>query len=877
MSTIAAMYAQTVPSSNRTDQGPTGAIQRALTTLSRGNEVLIRAVDEAGLLGAMCDTIVGAGGYPLAWYGRPLPDAEQSVAVVASAGEATGYLDQISVSWGDNELGQGPTGVCMRTLSTQVRNNLASAAGYSPWRQAAHASGLECSISLPVLVDGELDGALMVYASEPHAFDHQAESLLTDLAADLGFGLFRLREAVALREARADAATRRQQLQATLDAQPDPFILLGAMRDEQGEITGLVVEEANQAAAAFHGISPTEFIGFTITAATPTIWGASPADIMAQVVQRGENFALEGFPLPDSATGTVRRFDITAVAAADGIAMTWRDVTRAFEEKAALADSERRYRLLAENTSDVIMEADDSDRVVWVSDSVTAVLGWQPAEVVGRSGPAFIHEADRAQALAARNRTVRQKTAHVEVRVMCRDGSSKWMSATAKGVVSSERYHSVVALRDIHSEVLAREELAHVLGHDPLTGVAARPVIIDRIEQGLAALAGATAVGVLCVGVDSLRAINDALTHAAGDLLLTTVAVRIARAVGEDAVIGRGTGDEFLVYLPQLAVDAEAGAAADAIRAEVQQSTIVLGRSIEPTVSVGIASGGLGDTAQQLVRDASLAMQQAKLNGRNRCEYANPALAKSAQRRLELVAAIRVGLATGEFVPFFQPIKTLAAPQPIAGYEALVRWLQPDGTVLSPAAFLPTAERSSLMPALDDAVLRLALGALGAGPSGTFMSVNASTATLMQDDYADIVLEALTNAGIPGDRLHLEITETALLEVTDRTLASMRQLAAAGVQWYVDDFGTGYSSISHLRDLPIGGLKLDLSFTAGIRRGDDTSIQLAQALAGLAEGLQLDTVAEGVETEVEAEVLRAQGWHHGQGWLYGRPAPDLRS
>ena len=866
------MYDSGVPSSNSAEHGSAAAIQRALTTLSRGNEVLVRAQDEQGLLRAMCETIVGAGGYSLAWYGRPLTDPAKSVAVVAAAGEAIAYLDSITVTWGDTPTGQGPTGMSMTTLTTQVRNNLADDPRFFPWREAARKWDLQCSISLPVLIDGALDGALMVYAQDAHAFDHQAKALLTDLAADIGFGIARIREAQALREARAAATTRGQQLQATLDAQTDPFMLLGAVRDGDGRVRGLIVEEANQAAAAFHGIPAAQFIGFRFLDETPTLWELSPAMLVAQVVERGETFTRSGLLAPDGVSAVGSRFDITAVAAADGIAITWRDVTHTYREQMVLAESERRYRLLADNTRDVILEADHNGRFVWVSDSVTAVLGWQPEEVLGRMGSEVIHPADRERARAEQHRVVPGNSVHLEFRVLCRDGSAKWMSVTAKAMAGPDGPHRVAALRDIHTEVLAREELAHVMGHDPLTGVAARPVMIDHIEKGLAALAGEATLAVLCVGVDSLRAINDALTHAAGDLLLTTVAARIARAVGDDALIGRGTGDEFVVVLPRLELDTDAGAAADAIRAEVHQPTQVLGRTIEPTVSVGIASGGRDASAQRLVRDASLAMRQAKLNGRNRCEYSSPALAESAQRRLSLVSAIRAGLAVGEFVPFFQPITTIDDPGSVIGYEALVRWLRPDGTVVSPAEFLPVAERTALMPALDSVVLRSALGTLAVLQRPTHMSVNASSATLIQPDYADEVLAALAQFDIPGDRLHLEITETALLEVTDKVLADMRRLAAAGVQWYVDDFGTGYSSISHLRDLPISGLKLDISFTRGIRRGDATSIQLAKALAGLAEGLQLDTVAEGIETEVEARILSAQGWRHGQGWLYGRPA-----
>lgn len=835
--------------------------------------MLVRAVDEQSLLDDMCAAIVEAGGYLLAWYGRPLSDPARSVEIVSTAGPAVGYLDQVSISWGDDAFGQGPTGTCIRTRTTQVRNNLASDPHYSPWREAAREWGLQCSISLPVLVEGDLDGALMVYAGESHTFDQQAEALLTDLAADLGFGLSRLREAVALAVARTEAITRGQQLQATLDAQTDPCVLLGVARDAHGQVTALVVEAANNAAAAHHDLTREEFLGHHYLEGESTMWGCSSAELVTRVVERQETFTLDGFAVLDHATAHIRRFDITAVAAANGVVVTWRDVTKVLNETAALADSERRYRLLADNATDVILEADHRGRFVWASESITAVLGWKPQEVIGLSAVELIDEADRERALTAQHQVIPGNTAEIEVRMRCRDGSSKWMVITAKGVAGPEGIHRIASLRDIDAEVMARAELAHAMGHDPLTGVAARPVVMRHIEHRLSALKPTATVGVLCVGVDSLRSINDALTHAAGDLLLTTVAARIAESAGDDAVIGRGTGDEFVVFIPHLDNEAEAGAAADAIRAAVFQPTVVLGRPIEPTVSVGIASGGPGDSAQQLVRDASLAMRLAKLNGRNRCEYADPALAQSAQHRLTMVANMRDALAAGEFIPFFQPIVAFDVPGSAVGYEALVRWLQPDGTIVMPIDFLPVAERSALMPDLDAAVLRSAVATLATLPTPTFMSVNMSSASLMKTDWADVIQDALAAHGIPGNRLHLEITETSMLEVAAGTVANMERLAVSGARWYVDDFGTGYSSISHLRDLPISGLKLDLTFTRGIRQGDQTSLQLARALAGLADGLGLDTIAEGVETEVEARTLTSQGWQRGQGWLYGRPAP----
>ena len=192
---------------------------------------------------------------------------------------------------------------------------------------------------------------------------------------------------------------------------------------------------------------------------------------------------------------------------------------------------------------------------------------------------------------------------------------------------------------------------------------------------------------------------------------------------------------------------------------------------------------------------------------------------------------------------------------------------------MTPDNFIPVAERTSLITELDLAVLRQSVQMLGRLPAPMVVAVNVSAPTLAHADFARWVITELTSSQVDPTRLHVEFTETELLNISERVRGTMGELADFGVRWYVDDFGTGYSSISHLRDLPIAGLKLDLSFTAGIAVGDPRCEQLATALVGLASTLGLDTVAEGVETPEVATVLRAQGWKHAQGWLYGHAEP----
>jgi len=430
-----------------------------------------------------------------------------------------------------------------------------------------------------------------------------------------------------------------------------------------------------------------------------------------------------------------------------------------------------------------------------------------------------------------------------------------------------------VSLRDIHDEVAGRERLEHAVRHDPLTGLVTRAVAVRRLQRALDDDQSGI-VAVLKIGIDGLARVNESLGHAAGDLVLATVAARVVDAVGDYDQVARGTGDELIVLLTGLASASVAGDLADRVRAAVRGAVAVDGREVLPTVCVGVAtSESLTEgSAERMLAAAGIAMRDAKAGGGDRTLFVDPALAEAATRRLTLEIELRQAIPAGELRPWFQPVVTLTDGR-VIGYEALVRWIRPDGERRQPDDFLPIAERTALVVELDKSVLDQSLAILRTLPDDQHVAVNVSPASLLRHDYVEHVVAAIDSAGVRPGRLILEITETALLDGMEAVREHMRLIAARGVRWYVDDFGTGYSSIAHLRDLPVAGIKLDRSFTMGIGEGDATCIRLAQALAGLAQGLQLATVAEGVETEEEAAYLLAQGWEHAQGWLYGAAAP----
>ncbi|MEI6621543.1 MAG: EAL domain-containing protein [Actinomycetes bacterium] len=676
--------------------------------------------------------------------------------------------------------------------------------------------------------------------------------------------------------ARRLAQQQQARLRATLHSLLDPHVLVEAVRAESGAIVDFEYLDANPAACEYNRLSYDELVGARLMDLLPGHLGSGLLKMYADVVDSGRPLVLSDFSYDHELQGGVQRyFDIQATKVGDGLAFTWRDVTERHLAQKALAASESRYRLLAENVSDMVMQLARDGSIAWVSESVTSVLGWDKAQILGTYSLDLLHEDDRERAATQRDRWDLTQPIKGEYRVLCADGSSRAMHIDIHAVAVEADGFAIVAMRDIQDEVTTRELLLHAIEHDRLTGLANRSVALTRIDRFLKEsdlLQRSHEVGVLCVGVDNLKLANEAYSYAVGDHILATLAQRIASAMRDPDLVARGSGDEFLVLLPDLVTGADAGVVAEQIRLAARGSISLDGQPFETSVSIGIASGSRTADSETLVRNASLAMHRAKDAGRDRCEFFEARLAELAWRRLSIETGIREGLARQEFVPWYQPVVDLGSGV-VVGYEALVRWVRPGAGVVGPDDFLPIAERSVLIVELDMMVLAQSIEFLSKLPEAQHVAVNVSATTLTSVGYGDQVRRLLKQNRVNPHRLILEVTETTLLMNGEEVAAIMRDLAAVGIRWYADDFGTGYSSISHLRDLPVAGLKLDLSFTAGITISDDAAVHLALGLAGLAVGLDLDTVAEGIETMQQAAVLREQGWKHGQGWLFGRARP----
>jgi diguanylate cyclase (GGDEF)-like protein len=405
---------------------------------------------------------------------------------------------------------------------------------------------------------------------------------------------------------------------------------------------------------------------------------------------------------------------------------------------------------------------------------------------------------------------------------------------------------------------------------DSLTGLANRARLIDATEAALAD--GPVLMALL--DLDGFKSLNDSLGHASGDALLAHVGHRLSRDMPPEVLAARLGGDEFAFLLPAETTPEQAHAFGAEVLASLVSPVVLGPRTLALTGSIGVAVATPDDTPGSLLRNADVAMYAAKDAGKNTVRLFEPQMHVELLDRLALESDLRVALLAGEVEPWFQPVLDLFTGQ-VVGVEALARWPR-DGALVSPAVFVPLAEQCGLVSLLGRHILRTAcLAAAEWNRSGALtLSVNLSAVQLESADLVDEVREALAESGLSPERLVLEITETVLMRDHDLVGPRLAALRDLGARVALDDFGTGYSSLGYLQKLPVDIVKIDRAFVRDVHRGARQSA-LAAAVMTLAEALDLDVIAEGIEQEDQARVLRELGCSLGQGFLY-RPAlpPD---
>ena len=430
----------------------------------------------------------------------------------------------------------------------------------------------------------------------------------------------------------------------------------------------------------------------------------------------------------------------------------------------------------------------------------------------------------------------------------------------------------LATFEDITERRRTEARMAHLAHHDALTDLPNRVLFRKRLEDALTSARRGEGLALLCLDLDQFKAVNDTLGHPVGDLLLRAVAVRLVERTRETDIVARLGGDEFAV-VQSIDRPSEAAGLADRLIEMFDTPFEVAGHQIVIGTSIGIAFAPQdGVDGDELLKKADLALYRAKVDGRGICRLFHAEMDAEMQARRLLELDLRKALRARQFELFYQPVVDLHAGA-VAGFEALLRWRHPERGLVSPASFIPLAEEIGLIVQIGEWVLREACATAASWPGDIRVAVNLSAAQFKSPDLVATVSEALRDAGLPPDRLELEITETVMLQDTDATMATLHQLRALRAGIAMDDFGTGYSSLSYLRRFPFDRIKIDQSFVRELSSKRDCGA-IVRAVAALSRELGMATTAEGVETREQLALLTSAGCTEVQGYLFSPAVPS---
>lgn len=550
------------------------------------------------------------------------------------------------------------------------------------------------------------------------------------------------------------------------------------------------------------------------------------------------------------------------------------------EAKELLRKREERFRALTEKALDLTAIVSADGRILYASPSVEQVVGIAPEQLNGTNVMALVHPDDVEEIRSELARSARALPGEQTLLVRFRHADASWrmLELTANNCLDHPAVAGIVLnCRDITERTLAQERIRHLAHHDELTGLPNRNLFRDRGQQAMAqAERSRRRVGLMFLDLDRFKHINDSLGHHIGDKLLQQMAGRLSSAVRQSDTVARLGGDEFVIVLPEVRDVQDLTPLANKLLEIIAAPVQLEGNELHVSGSVGISVfPDDGTDLDTLMRNADTAMYHAKENGRNNFQFFTPRMNEIAQERLTMETRLRRAIRRQEFVLHYQPIVS-AVTGDLVGVEALVRWQDPERGLVPPGQFIRIAEEAGLIGRLGAWVLQEACRQnrawQHAGLIHIPVAVNLSAEQFRSRSLVDTVSEALALTGLEPRYLALEITETLLMEHSEQTVNLLSRLNTMGLQLSIDDFGTGYSSLSYLSRFPIHKLKIDKSFVRDMR-SDPSDAAITSAVIALAHSLQLNVLAEGVETREQLEFLRLRGCHEVQGYLFSKPLP----
>ncbi|KZZ59278.1 two-component system response regulator [Oleiphilus sp. HI0125] len=558
--------------------------------------------------------------------------------------------------------------------------------------------------------------------------------------------------------------------------------------------------------------------------------------------------------------------------------------------QARLQKSEELHRYIVNSSPDVVFMLDRQGRFTFLNRKVETLLGYSKQDLLGKSYETIIEaeDIDRANYIFTEHGKKRDGAWSSELRLKVKknEHASRHFEITffpieRKVKINGEESLQVVGTygtaRDITERKEAEEFINFQAYHDLLTRLPNRSLFKDRLNLAMAqAKRNDNQVAVMFLDLDRFKVINDSLGHAMGDRLLQAVAMRLDNVIRKCDTLSRFGGDEFTLLLPNINSAEDARIIAKKVINTLKEPFILGEHEVFVGVSIGISMfPTAGDTVDQLIQNADVAMYHVKSRGKDGYQFFSPSMEVADSNRIKLEREIRRALENNEFKVFYQP-QINAKTNDVIGVEALVRWQHPTRGLVFPGEFLPLAEETKLLTDISEWVLNSACqevqGWINNGHPNIRLSVNFSPLQVEHPRFVDHLLETLERNNFPATNLEVEITENAIMNDLDQMTKKLNRLSEHGVTIAIDDFGTGYSSLNYLRKLPIHTLKVDQSFVKDIEEtmGDAC---IVNAIINMAHGLKLNIVAEGVETEVQLQYLKDLGCQELQGFYFGRAEP----
>jgi len=673
----------------------------------------------------------------------------------------------------------------------------------------------------------------------------------------------------------------------------------GSARDEEQDRYRLLVEAASDVFYQIDGegnwtyLNPAweEVTGFPVVASlgAPFCDSVYPADTaraqtLLETVLAGEVPCLKTDLRLKTATGSYRWVEMVARPfgrlgkGVTGVTGTLRDVTAKRLAEEALRENEERYRRIFSNIQDVYFESSMGGLIIEVSPSVERALGFRRDQLIGM--PFGMLCDDPGQAAEIRKALLREeRLKDFEIRLRQRRGRVIACSINAS-LVRDEKgkpLKLVGSIRDITERKQAEQEIRKLAYHDILTGLPNRSLLRDRLQQALAqARRHDRSLALLFLDLDRFKDVNDTLGHDAGDILLKMVAAKLNSCVRQSDTVARLGGDEFVILLTSVKNECDPAIVAEKVLRLLSEPFELNGKEVFTSTSVGISMYPHDATdADSLLKHADMAMYEAKEKGRGNFQFFSEEMNRNALDRNALEHKLRRAIEEKQFELYYQPQWDMYS-RTLIGVEALVRWRHPQDGPISPGRFIPVAEDTGLIRPLGEWVLRTACAQVRSwqdrGYPPVRVGVNISGRQFRQPDLVEMIDRILAETGLDPRFLELELTETYLMEDARSTSRILEFLKVRGVELAIDDFGTGYSSLNYLKHFPIDRIKIDQTFVREVTSSRDDAA-IVEAIIAMAGSLDLDVIAEGVETAQQLRFLKAKGCREMQGYFFARPMP----